>query len=150
MCGLTACWLHGNRNRVDDGIEHANAADTRFKKLTNGAEPELPQQACQLVRFGFQSTVVAKSIAPGHRRARLARVELPRVQIEHDRLLLAEIDPADCAAEQRIRKKSEQPPSTNRQVGPQDTRGPDRELGEARGAAPPDLVRKPQRVGLSV
>src|SRR4029079_4543363 len=131
-------------------IEHADAADTRFKKLTDGPEPELPQQACQLVRFGFQPTLMAKSIAPGHRRTGLAGGELPRVQIEHDRLLLAEIHAADCAAEQSIGKKPEQPPSTNRQVGAQDPRGPDRELGEARGAAPPDLVWKPQRVRLSV
>src|SRR5580765_7549692 len=90
------------------------------------------------------------SMLPRHWGPRLTRIELPGMQIEHDRLLFPQVDSPDAAAKERIGKEPEQPSPTDWQVRSEQASRPDREFSQAGGAASPDLVWKSQRIRLAV
>src|SRR5262245_53579128 len=142
--------LHRDRNWLDDGIEHVDSADACVQELSHRAEAKLVEESEQFINLGVQPAVVAESIPPRHWWPRLPWVELPGMEVEHHRLLLAQVDPTNAPTEERIREQSKQASATDREIRAEDASRPNRKLGQAAGAISPDLVRKSQGVRLSV
>src|SRR5438093_390808 len=88
---------------------------------------------------------MAEPMAPGHRRTRLAGIELPRMKIEHHRLALVRVHMVDAAANQLVRREPEIAAAADRQVDAEHARRADREFRQPREAAAADAVRKSGR-----
>ena len=93
---------------------------------------------------------MAKAVAPWHLRARLARIELPRMHVEHHRLPLSDVDAPDAPTDDRNRQESEVAASANRKVDAQESGRADGKLHQARGSCAPDLIREARRGELPV
>ena len=94
--------------------------------------------------MALHTDVVPELMAPRHRRPRLLGIELPGMEVEHDRLALDRVDPADRRLDEAAREQPEVAAPTDREVRPEEPEGADRELDQGAVAVAPDLIREPR------
>src|SRR5204862_3271739 len=95
---------------------------SRLQDLTGRAEAELAEQGGKLGRVPSQADIVAEAMRPGHRRARLVRIELPGMQVEHDRLSFPYVHAPNSAAHQFQRQQPEVAAAADREIHAEHTR----------------------------
>src|SRR5438445_12546945 len=105
-----------NRDPAPQGVREPNPALSCLEHLAGGAEPEPGEKAGEFRGFLLEPDVMSKPMTPGHRRPRLARIELPRMEVEHDRLTLVIVDTVDTAPDELERRQPEVAAAANRQV----------------------------------
>src|SRR5262245_34208620 len=108
------------------GSERQHIADRR--------EFDVAEQSSELLLLSRHADVMPDAIPPGHRGTRLVRIELPGVEEEENRLVLANVHTPDPRPGQRHREKSEVPPAADGKVQSEQTCGSDGELQQARVA----------------
>jgi len=76
---------------------------------------------------------MANTMAPRHPEAWLPRIELPRVEIEHDGPPILPVHAPNAEPRERRRQQSKVAAAADREVHAEHTRGADRELDERSG-----------------
>src|SRR5213592_2209045 len=118
--------------------------------VSGGGEFEVTQEARELPLFPPQADVETNPMAPGHHRAWLVGVQLPRVKIKEDRLPLVSIHPPDPGSGQRQWQEPEVAPSPDGEIDSKKACGPDGKLDQVPGSLSQGFVGEPRGGAVTV